>query len=217
MRFPAFAVAVCLLVVPLCATAAAAAPALQFAADGIIVRGVTPKASVYIFGIAREANGSFSNVVPLGASVADSDGDGIVEWALGRPLAQRSMWIAVDMTNGTWVTAAPAGYPVTIIPLTDTHLKKTLGSDVDQLAFDGTRVDFLVVRPGSGAWHSVAGLDGPDDETPGDDKITLSSYRLEPQGGTTEAAPKQLKKGDVVFIVDSFHAAYGAASIGEAK
>ena len=40
---------------------------------------------------------------------------------------------------------------------------------------------------------------------------------VEPRAGTTAAAPAKLKKGDVVFMMDSYAASYSMAVVGGAK
>jgi hypothetical protein len=190
------------------------APTMTIGASSIVVSGITPKASVYAFGIAREKSGYFVNVVPRQITLRDDDGDGSVEWAIGSAIDFRSIWMAVDLSNGQYVAAAPQAYGATRVPLSDQHLRGA-GADVTQLAFPGTFVELLVVRPGTGAWRSVVGLHGPQDEGNDADKITVSTLRLEPQGDNHEPGPRQLKKDDVVFFVNSSRAEYGIVRIGE--
>jgi hypothetical protein len=128
----------------------------------------------------------------------------------------RSIWMAVDMSSGAYGAASPAGYPATRVTLSSEHLKQTLGSDITQLAFPGTLVQFIVIRPGLGAWRGTAGLHGPDDEGTDSEKPALSILKLTGEDQTSGPAPKNLKKGDVVFAVNSFTAQYGIAQIGEA-
>lgn len=209
---------VSLLVLCLFSIAAAAQqnlPSVELTASGIVIRGVTAKSDVFVFAIAREQNGYYTNVVPRQNTLRDDDGDGAVQWDIGRDLPGRSMWFAVDMTTGHYAVAVPAGYDATRIALTGEHLKKSLGDEIGQLAFPGTLVDFLVIRPGTGAWRSLAGLRGPEDEGSEEDRITVSTLHLEPQGNHHQPAPQKLKKGDVVLIVNSDRAQYGIARVGE--
>lgn len=211
-------VAVCALLWVVASHAAAAqqAPAMTIGATSIVITGITPRASVFAFGIAREKSGYFTNVMPRQVTLRDDDGDGRVEWTIGTGIVTRSIWMAVDLTNGQYVASAPAEYGATRVALSDRHLKK-FGDDVTKLAFAGTFVEFLVVRPGVGAWRSVAGLHGPLDEGTDEDEITVSTLRLEPQGDHHAPAPDKLKKDDVVFFVNSSRAEYGIVRIGEAR
>jgi hypothetical protein len=190
------------------------APSMTIGPSSIVIAGLTPKASVYAFGIAREKRGYFIDVMPRQTTLRDDDGDGRVEWTIATGVVTPSIWMAVDLTSGQYIAAVPAEYGATRIALSDQHLKK-FGGDVTKLAFPGTFVEFLVVRPGVGAWRSVAGLHGPQDEGTDDDRITVSTLRLEPQGDNHEPAPDKLKKDDVVFFVNSFRGQYGIVRIGE--
>jgi hypothetical protein len=194
--------------------AAQQAPVMTIGADSIVISGLTPKASVFAFGISRQKSGYFVDVEPRQITLRDDDGDGRVEWPIVSGVAMRSIWMAVDLTNGQYITGAPEEYGATRVALSDQHLKK-FGGDVTKLAFPGTFVEFLVVRPGVGAWRSVAGLHGPQDEGTDEDRITVSTRRLEPQGDNHEPAPDKLKKDDVVFFVNSSRAEYGIVQIGE--
>lgn len=207
-------VSVLLSVVSFHSAAAQQAPVMTLGADSIVITGLTPKASVFAFGVAREKLGYFVDVVPRQVTLRDDDGDGRVEWPIEHGVALRSIWMAVDLTNGRYVASAPAEYGATRIALSDQHLKK-FGGDVTKLAFPGTFVEFLVVRPEVGAWRSVAGLHGPQDEGTDEDRITVSTLRLEPQGDNHQPPPDKLKKDDVVFFVNSARAEYGIVRIGE--
>jgi hypothetical protein len=195
----------------------AAAPqlAIGFSANTITVTGVAPAASVYLYGISRETAGGFVSVVPRNITLRDDDRDGRIDWRLDSDVALRSIWMAVDLTTGAYAAASPDGYPSTRVQLSSDHLKKSFGSDITQLAFGGTLVEFIVARPGTGAWRGMAGLHGPDDEGTDDQKPTLSVLKLKPEDDDSGPAPKNLKKGDVVFVVDSYRAAYGIAQVGE--
>jgi hypothetical protein len=197
------------------AAAVHAAPAFTFEANRVAIGGVTPKASVFVYSLSREATGTFTNVVPREVILTDHDGDGIVVWELERELATRSIWLAVDMAGGTPAVATPSDYTATRIDLSDVNLKKDFGSEVGQLAFDGDFVEFIVVRPGTGAWRAAMGRRGPGDEGTDPERATISIEKLERKAGVTDAAPKHLKRGDVVLMINSFRAQYGLAVIGK--
>jgi hypothetical protein len=207
--------AVTLLLLSLClAFASHAAPAMSFDANRVIIAAVTPKASVYVYSLSREATGTFTDVVPREIVLTDDDGDGTVVWTLDREVSGRSIWLAVDMASGTPAVATPPGYEATRVALSDRHLKKDFGADVGQLAFDGDFVEFIVVRPGTGTWRAVVSRGGPADEGSDPERPTLSVEKLEVKAGAKEAAPKHLKQGDVVLMINSFRATYGLTVIG---
>ena len=191
--------------------------ALSFRPDSVVVSGATPAATVYVYGLARESSNGFVSLVPRSAMLTDDDKNGVVELSVASGVALRSIWMAVDMSTGAYASGAPEGYPATRAPLSDANLKKKFGAEVTQLAFPGMLIDFLVVRPGSGAWRTTAGLRGPADEESDGESIAVSTLKLEPDAGTTERAPEKLKKGDVVFVLNSFRAEYGIARMGEVE
>lgn len=204
----------------LAAPLAVAAPqqlTLSFRSDAVVVTGASPAATVYVYGLSREVAGGFVNLVPRAATLRDDDKNGIMELPIATGVPLRSIWVAVDMESGAYASAAPEGYPVTKVALSADHLKKNFGTEVTQLAFPGMLVEFLVVRPGTGAWRAAAGLRGPSDEEREGESIAVSVVKLDPEAGTSERAPEKLKKGDVVFVINSFRAEYGIARIGEGE
>lgn len=195
----------------LLAPAAVAAPEMHFDGNRIAISGVTPKGSVYAYGLSREAMGTYSNVVPREILLHDADGDGIVVWTLERDIPLRSIWLAVDMASGAPAVATTPGYTATRIALSERNVKQ----DLTRLAFDADLIELVVVRPGGGAWRALAGRNGPADLNTDPDQTTVALESLEPKAGTSAAAPRSLRRGDVVLILDPSRAAYGLITIGE--
>ena len=192
-----------------------ASPRVTFEASTISISDVSAKGSVYAFGVAREPRGDHTSVVPRETILSDDDADGIVTWTLPAGVAVRSIWVAVDLTSGSASVATPPGYEAKNVDLTDVHLKKDATEAVARLAFPGTLVEIVVIRPGAGVWRETVGLHGPQDETTDSEKVTISIAGLQPQAGTKGPAPEHLEKGDVVFFLDSYQGTYGLAIIGE--
>jgi len=199
-----------------------AAPVLVFSANTVTVTNVTPGADVYLYSVSREAMGYYNNIVTREEVLHDTVKAGHVDYALKTPLAKRSIWFAVDLSSGLAVAGAPPGYPARQVTLDEHQLKKNAGGEVQQLSFDGTLVDIVVVRPGEGMWGGPVGLHAKNDENGknggGNDRAPLiSAANLESRGGTKAPAPPKLKNGDVVFMMNSWGAQYGVAVIGGAK
>lgn len=192
-----------------------AAPRVDLATRTIRIADVAPNGNVYAFGVSREPRGDHTAVVPREVALSDTDGDGTVEWELEADIARRSIWLAVDRSTGEATVAVPQGYPVTELDLTGEHLKKDVTRAVAQIAVPGTLVEVVVVRPGSGVWRATIGLHSASDETRDRGKVTVSTAKLQARVGTTDPAPKHLKKGDVVFFLDSYSATYGLIRVGE--
>lgn len=213
----AFLMLLAILTLPVALRAqAASALAIVFQPQSLEVTGVTPRATVYIYGLAREPKGWTTNIVPRETRLRDEDGDGRIVYDLRQPFPWRSVWLAVELDSGSYVAAAPAEYQTHRIDLTSTHLKKDAAGDVLQLAFDGSTIEFIVVRPKTGdVWGATVLSRGADDEGAEVGKVTLSVLKLQPRDGSSGPAPKGLKKDDVIFVVNSFRAEYGAARVGE--
>lgn len=188
-------------------------PVMTFDKETIAIAPVEKKASVYCFGISREPKGYYTHVMTHETLLQD-DGGGSVLWNVGA-YSVRSIWFAVDLSTGAWVASHPVNYPASAIDFEGKNLKKDVAGDVTQLAFDGWAVDLVVVRPGTGVWGSSINSGGSKDEGKETGRVTISTLQLEPRAGTTAEAPKKLRKGDVVFALDSFRATYAVAVIGD--
>jgi hypothetical protein len=188
---------------------------LTFNNDSISVGGAVPSHPIYLFGMARETRPYITRVQPYETRLLDSSGAGKVDFAFNKERSWRSVWLAVDLTSGAAVAGSPPEYSSNSITLSGKELKKDPGGEIAQIAADGSMVQFVVIRPGVGVWGELAISQGPLDEGTDDNKVSLSIYKLQPLAGTTDPAPKKLKKGDVVFVLDSFHARYGVATVGE--
>lgn len=189
-------------------------PVIALPSDGgpAIVSGVTPSATVYGFSMARENGIGLVNVVPRDVLLQDS-GSGQVEWSLGETIPTRSIWFAADLVSGAYATGAPADYGIAnVLTLTDRHLIKT-GGVVTQLGADGNLVEFIVVRPGTGVWRTGVSDGGDLDEDSQPNSVAISVANLQPVAGTVNPAPSQLQAGDIVFLVNSYAATYGAARL----
>jgi hypothetical protein len=187
---------------------------VSFATDSITVSGVSSRATVYAFSLAREPQIGHNKIVPREVLLMEN-GAGQVVWTLPKPVPLRSIWFFVDLSTGAYGTGVPPGYPAVQVPFTDEHLKKDIGGDVDRFSLAATLAEFIVVRPGVGAWNSLVVYRDQVDQADDPHKITISVFDLKPALSNTEPAPKKLRKNDVVFLMDSFSATYGAARIGE--
>jgi hypothetical protein len=188
----------------------------QFGAQTVEINGVTPRATVYIYGLAREPKGWTTSIVPRETKLRDDDGDGRIIWDLERPFPWRSVWFAVELESGNYGAAAPKEYTTRRIDLTSTHLKKDAAGEVQQLALGGSMIEFIVVRPKSGeVWGATVASRGSQDEGTEVGKVALSVLKLQPRDASSGPAPKSLKKDDVIFALNSFKAEYGVARVGE--
>jgi hypothetical protein len=196
-------------------TTAAAMPAVSFQGRAITVSGVSLRARVYVFGVARELHGDYSSVIQRETVLSDDDGDGVVAWQLPIDVPHRSIWLAVDLQTNAAVAATPPGYAAARIELSGEHLKKDGSQAIAQISAPGALIEVVVVRANAGIWRGTVAWRGAGDEGKDPKKVTVSTTSLQPQQGTTDPAPKHLKKGDVVFFLESSRAMYGIATVGD--
>lgn len=190
---------------------------LGFSGSSIEVQGVTPNGTVYLYGLAREPRGFITAVVPHETRLRDEDGDGRVVLELAPPFPWRSIWFAVDLESGNFAAGTPAEYVTAArIDFTSSNLKHDAAGDVEELAFDGGIVELIAVRPKTGeVWGASVLSRGGRDRGTETGKVTLPALDFDRRAGTTDPAPKKLKKGDVIFAMSSFRAKYAAARVGD--
>jgi hypothetical protein len=183
-----------------------------------MVQDVKPGADVYLFSVAREPKGYYNSIVYRETLLHDTSKQGIVDFAVGKPLPTRSIWFAVDLSTGTPVAGVPPGYNANVVALDGKHLKQDFNGDVSDFFFEGAAVDVVVVRPGTGIWGATTvGIGSPDDERSDKHGVTISVVKLQPRAGTTAPPPSKLAKGDVVFMMNSYTASYAVAVVGGDK
>src|SRR5260221_1302070 len=93
------------------AAADAATPQVEFTANGIIARNVTPGAQVVFFGVAGipVPERYFRRITRWHKAVADNDHDGLVTPDLGQPVPKDSVWLVCELTNDHYTVARPQG------------------------------------------------------------------------------------------------------------
>jgi hypothetical protein len=192
---------------------AATAPILTFGAQSVTVAQVSAGGSVYVFGMSREPRGYYTAVVSRETVLHAAPGATSVEWALDAPVERRSIWFAVDLATGAFVTGSPPAYASASRAVGGTNLLRNAAGEVSQLAFAGAFVEMIVVRPGSGVWGVSLAAGDPKDESTDELSPTISVPNLQPRGGTTAPAPAALQSGDVVFMLDSYHAEYAVEKV----
>jgi hypothetical protein len=189
-----------------------APPAIALDGSTVVVTSITPRGRVFLYGFALEARGWYSQIVRRSVYLTD-DGSGRVQWAIDRDIPLRSVWFAVDLSTGLFGVAQPSGYGAHGIELTDQHLKQDVGGDIAQLSMNGANVEFAVVRPDTGAWANMVLAQTALDDAKQPASVTVSVTNLQPIAGTTAEAPKKLKKGDVVFMMNLARATYGIGAV----
>lgn len=203
-------IALCL---ALCARSAAGLD-LSLELQAVAISGVSPGGKVILLGVARETAEYYSVIVRRDLVVTDSDGDGTVRASLETAMASRSIWIAVDLAAGSFVTAKPADSPFTEAAL-DLGIPGNLIPGQAALREERGRVEVLLARPGStpGAWALTAGEGGRNDaDLTVDGGITMRLAAMTRVEGALPA-PAALLTGDIVVVVDPQRMEYFAGKV----
>ncbi len=127
---------------------------LEVSASGheIQISGATARGTVVLVGIAREALPGAARVESWVQALADDDGDGQVLLDLERDVPLKSAWGAVDLATGTSGVAIVESFPLDVV------LPGPAGFELDPISgaplirLDRAMVNFVLVRPGVGAW-----------------------------------------------------------------
>jgi hypothetical protein len=179
-----------------------AKPGITFEAEAVVASGLTPGNPVVWFGVERRVDPDFSTQVVRHTEVATAAADGTARFALGREVAVRSVWIAVDQTRGEFAVAAPDGYRIAKPPKPATRLGTGEGNRPDQFLDERPYLMGLVVRPGEGAWVFAGGDGGERDEDhESDGRLSFALDGFEPLPGSPEA-PARVRGEDLWFVVD---------------
>ena len=191
-----------------------ATPVFTFAEGSMTVSNVSPNANIYLFGVSREPMQFYSQVVRREVTLT-SDGSGVARWSLG-PYTWRSIFLAVDLASGRYACGAPSRYrPIQVPHVGDRDLRRDVHGLITHISFTGEQVDFVVVRPGEGAWTALVNYRGRNDEGHDEEAITVPTAKLSPLNDTAAPAPASLQGGDVVFMLDSLNREYSVMKVGE--
>lgn len=177
-------------------------PEIAFEAEAVAASGLTPGETVVWFGVERRVDPDFSTEVVRHAEVGTAGADGTARLALGREVAVRSVWVAVDLEKGEFAVAAPAGYRIARPETPATRLGVQDGDQADRFLDERPYLMGLVVRPGDGAWV-FAGGDGGDRDEDGqsDGRLSFALDGFDPLPGSPEA-PTKARGEDLWFVVD---------------
>jgi hypothetical protein len=177
------------------------APRITFEDSGVSASGLTPGKQVVWFGVEHAVDAEYSGELTRRYEVATAGADGTAHLDLGRAVAPRAFWVAVDLDSGEFALAGPGGYRLAK-PKKPSRLGVGDGAKGDELLDDRPYLMGLAVRPGEGAWAFAGGDGGPrDEDRKNDGHLRFALDRLEPLPGSP-AAPAKVKGSDLWFVVD---------------
>lgn len=204
-----------LLTVPALATDKPKQLSISFGAQTLEIAGVTPGATVFIYGLARESHAWVANIVPRETRLTDDDHNGAIAWNFEKNVPLRSVWFAVELGSGKYAAAAPNKYPARAIDLTSTHVARNSSGAIEEVSFSGSLVDCVVVRPANGnIWGATVAAHSSGDRSTAKRRVTFLISDLQGRQGTSAPAPSALDPNDVLFVLNSFQGEYGVAMGG---
>jgi hypothetical protein len=132
-------------------------------------------------------------------AIAKADAGGVNAFSVNAQRLRRSLWVVADLVTGDVSVASPerprqrSGIFVTGNP--QSGIKK-IDAAVEYL-------EVLLVRPGDGAWVTSL-MDGGlgDDDRARDGRLRLDFDDLYPIAPGTDELPKNLRKSDIVILVE---------------
>jgi hypothetical protein len=189
------------------AVAQTPAPSVAFGPSEVVASGVTPGGRVVFFAVTQEI--SEDEVATLhrrdGVRI-DTDGDGVVSFDLGGPVAPRAIWLAVDLATGAYALTTPNGDPPSQAVFVGEGL--VLGAPVgapDSIEDARTFLEVLLVRPGVAAWaRTVAdgGTTDADAKVDGAVDAAIDAFsQIDPDTGEIPA-PTRFVAQDLIFSFD---------------
>ena len=180
-----------------CAAAAMGAPLnLSFTDTTITVAPVQPGHRIVLFG-AGHAPALYQLGTFCRSTVLNENG-GSVSYQPEGGVAARSVWIAVDLDTGDSSLALPDAGPKSVAFAPATLLR---GQSGDRMTDSRSGTDYLLVRPGDGAWTLYVDDGGAADQDGiNDGSYTFAISAMTPLTG--DPAPTVLAAGDVLVGID---------------
>jgi hypothetical protein len=181
-----------------------AAEPLSIAVNASSVRVSNTTDAIVLFYCARHVEHGVVMNDSKAFTLSDDDRDGTITFPITVPF--RSVWVAVDLKTGAVATGAPDGFPLRVHEHGEALLRKDAEGGIALIAKAIPRMALLTVRPGVGAWlqRGLEGGRGDDDSKP-DGTLSLAFENAKQVGMVKERAPKHLKAGDIVIVVDLGH------------
>jgi hypothetical protein len=189
---------------------------LSFETSAVVASGLTPGDSVAWFGVEYRVDAEFSGDITQHFDVGTVAADGTVRLDLTQPVADRSLWAAVDLGSGQYAVSGANGYQVSK-PAQAAQLVAGNGTVSDAIFDQRPYLIGMVARPGTGAWSFAGGDGGPRDlDGAADGQLSFALNQLDPLAGSP-AAPMQSAPGDLWFIVDPYAMELSVSVGGVAK
>jgi hypothetical protein len=177
--------------------------AVSFEEAAVVASELSPGGEAVFFSVAREPQGYFTRIVRRsGVEGVDALGEARFEVS-GGEVPLKSVWVVADVSTGAVSVAAPEGFTLRDVPFPGRAFEVGPPGRVNRLRHTAEAIDFLLVRPGVGAWSLVAwDLSPRDRDGRDDDRVLTALEDLEPVDVLTEPPPERFLAGDVLVAID---------------
>lgn len=183
--------------------------------DAVSVANVPIGGSVVLFTVQRTSRSGGIHLHDSAEVLTDDDRDGVVRFVPEKGVPLRSIWVAAELGSGAHAVASHPEFPLYARPLTETNLRKDAQGAIATLEMEIPRLMLLLVSPGKGAWvlKSTEGGRGDGDAVP-DGQLSMVFEQATSVDGK-EKAPKHLKAGDFIAVVNPGQLDVWTAEVGK--
>ncbi len=186
---------------------------LTLAESSATASGIRPGGRALFFASGIQHNGYDRALVRIAQIAPNADEKGTATLTLDSPIAPGTIWAVVDLTDGRYAIASPAGYESRIVPLPANAFRRVTGRNgVVRFGFDHPTLDLLYVHPGLGAWVWYA-MDGRTLDRDGPNGITLVDAADGKGIGETTGDAKELAPGGTLIAIDWYKMEYSAVRL----
>lgn len=173
---------------------------ISFDGPAVVVAGAAPGGEVLLYGLTRERHPYFwRQVSERVVLLADASGSAAFEVAYQPD--SRSLWIAAEAASGRFTLASAPGFTAEEVEFPGRGLVRSETGLLRVLESRFGRTELVYLRPGVGAWWSVA-VDGAetDSDRREDEAASLSLDSAQAFWGLGEP-PAEFAVGDVLVAV----------------
>lgn len=136
---------------------------LKLGNDGVTASGIVVNGQVAWVVAVRETQDRVARLAQEAVVENDWDGDGQIVYPMPNGIPEQSLWIAVDIHNGSYDESMPVASAATPQPLTSGTILADPTGEPSRLMLSDRQVRVVLVRVGTGAWTLEAADGGSMD------------------------------------------------------
>ena len=181
-----------------------AAPAIEAVSNGLRATGITPGADAVWFGMTIDTFNLTRRLTRHAAIVRDADRDGTVVYELPE-ISRFSLLFVADATTGECAVFRAEG----VDDLSQDLHGNNWRAGLESFDVSADVLEFLLVRPGEGAW-AMSAMEGWRNDGDGtrDGKFRLKIANMDPIGTVRGEPQGNVRRGDLLVVFDPRTFAY---------